>query len=511
MAYFNHAFCKTFLATSVDAAGGTATSALGSGQLGLAVDTNWQTVASAAGATGLLYLVQGSFRTSDTIGNNPGHGGYAESIKSKGINPRYVTRIWGSVCQAATQATSAITVASDCAPCGENLLLRLDVKGSPALRFLNHNAYAIGDSSGDAAANGGPLPGLCCVDGQEYLDPALALAAAAQMLLADPIIKPFVQELTHGTAKYGISVTSAALTLRPVASVAAPGVPTGTDYNVGDIVSIAPSAGGEAALVEVTAIGVGGTIDSVSLISGGYGHSTAAGVAVTNVVVADATAAGGTVDVTQGAVGSGTFAISSILNPVAGGFVASLDPVADAVSATVTFQGAYVDTQFGNCSFDTRDHYEKEPVQIIASLIDETGNPCNDCGVVVNTPGTMAQTLGHKVKKDLLLADAYMQNPYNQGNKDSARIREIEGSDLITGAVASNVALYRAYYLQHSVPRFNNPTGVFDNDQYLYIIYTPCDPADPSADTAEMLAIEGLLDTIATAAGLAAPDYELDS
>ena len=37
--------------------------------------------------------------------------------------------------------------------------MRIDVKGSPALRFLNHNAYAIADSAN-----------VCCVDGQEYID-----------------------------------------------------------------------------------------------------------------------------------------------------------------------------------------------------------------------------------------------------------------------------------------------------------------------------------------------------
>ena len=28
-------------------------------------------------------------------------------------------------------------------------------------------------------------------------------------------------------------------------------------------------------------------------------------------------------------------------------------------------------------------------------------------------------------------------------------------------------ALYDCYYILHSVPRFNNPSGTFDNDQYL--------------------------------------------
>jgi hypothetical protein len=486
MAYFNHAFCKTFLAGSLDAAGGTATSALTAGQLGLAVDTNWQTVATAAGATGLLYLVQGSYRTSDTIGNNPGHGGYSESVKSKGINPKYVTRIWGSNGQAATQATSAITVASDCAPCGENLFLRLDVKGSPALRFLNHNAYAIGDSSGDANANGAALPGLCCADGQEHLDPALALAAAAQMLLADPIIKPFVAEGSSGNV--------ATLTLSAGGSgyTSASAVATSGGSGSGLKVDTTVAAGAIAsAVINANNGGKGYKVGDIVDVAGGTGGKLAV-----------ATVAAGGVIVETTAVPFTSLTLAQVLDGTT--YTASTDPVADGVSASVTFVGAYVDTQFGNCSFDTRDHYEKEPVQIIASLLDETGNPCNDCGVVVNTPGTMAQTLGHKVKQDLLLTDAYMQNPYNQGNADSARIREIEGSDLITGAVLSNTALYKAYYVQHSVPRFNNPTGVFDNDQYLYIIYVL------QSNTVLQGQIETLLDTLATAAGITA-DYTIDS
>ena len=504
MAYFNHAFCKTFLATSVEGLAGTKTSALSVGQLGLVDDSDWETVAGAGGASGLVYLVQGSFRTSDTIGNNPGHGGYSESVKSKGINPKYVTRIWGSVCQAATQATSQICVASDCAPCGENLFIRLDVKGSPALRFLNHNAYAIGDSSGDAQANGGPLPGLCCADGQEFLDPALALAAAAQMLLADPIIKPFVQEGADGGVPASFStagtMTGGAATYTAVPQASTSGSGTGATFTVvidasNNVTSVVvDSAAGSA---KGYAIG-----DTIVLSGANLGGASPAN----DLTLTVATFAKTSVEVTVAGVAS-YYTISEILN---GGYTASIDPVADQVSACLTFEGAYVDTQFGNCSFDTRDHYEKEPVQIIASLIDETGNPCNDCGVVVNTPGTMAQTLGHKVKQDLLLTDAYMQNPYNQGNADSARIREIEGSDLITGAVSSNTALYKAYYVQHSVPRFNNPTGVFDNDQYLYIIYTPC-AADPSVTTPVMTAIQTLLTSIATEAGLGAPDYELDA
>jgi len=506
MAYFNHAFCKTFLATDLETVGGVSTSALTPGQLAMAVDTDWQTVTTAAGATGLLYLVQGSFRTSDTIGNNPGHGGYSESVKSKGINPKYVTRIWGSDGQAATQATSEICVASDCAPCGENLFLRLDVKGSPALRFLNHNAYAIGDSSGDAAANGGPLPGLCCADGQEYLDPALALAAAAQMLLADPIIKPFVQEGTTGgvpsTVGAGTSASGNFFGAPTTYSSVAVKSTSGGGTITGATVDVTAEAGvGATAVINVSTFNLGGFAvgDTIVVDGGNVGGTT-----TTDDITFTITALAATgVKIQLGVAAPQYYTIEEVLSSTSA-YTASLDPVADQVTACVTFAGAYVDTQFGNCSFDTRDHYEKEPVQIIASLIDETGNPCNDCGTVTNTPGTMAQTLGHKVKKDLLLTDAYMQTPYNQGNADSARIREIEGSDLITAAVPSNTTLYKAYYVQHSVPRFNNPTGVFDNDQYLYIIYVL------QSDGALQLQIQALLDTLATAAGITA-DYTIDS
>ena len=53
---------------------------------------------------------------------------------------------------------------------------------------------------------------------------------------------------------------------------------------------------------------------------------------------------------------------------------------------------------------------------------------------------------------------------------------------------------YQVYYLQHSVPRFNNPSGVFDNDQYLYEIFV-----DPT-DTAGIAAMNTMWDRISTQA-----------
>jgi hypothetical protein len=478
MAYFNHAFNKTFIADSTLATAGTATSALTAGQVALVSDATWASVAlpGAPGIGALGYVVQGSFYTKDTIGNNPGHGGYQESVKSKGINPRYITRLWQANCQTATQATASLSLGSACAPCGKTQFMRIDVKGSPALRFLNHNAYAIADSAN-----------VCCIDGQEYIDPTLILGVMAEMALSDPLIKPFVAEgdlmgVETATLSGGVgySVTtgaaSAATTVSPaggsgakvnILTVSGTGViltysfaSVGKGYAVGDVLSVVDSGSTTDATLTITALTAGGIIS----------NSTNAASAVTQGVYTIAQAQG---------------------KAASGNYVPSTDPNGTVkVTATVEFVGAYVDTVFGNCSFDTRDHYNAEPVEIIVSELDETGNPCNDCGVATQTPGSMQQTQGEEVVRELIMSERYRQSPYNQGNKDSARFREIEMSDELLSSVDRS-ATYKGYYIQHSVPRFNNPSGVFDNDQYVYKVYVKC------SDAAAQLEVEKLMDALA--------------
>ena len=478
MAYFNHAFNKTFIADSTLATAGTATSALTAGQVALVSDATWASVAlpGAPGIGALGYVVQGSFYTKDTIGNNPGHGGYQESVKSKGINPRYITRLWQANCQTATQATASLSLGSACAPCGKTQFMRIDVKGSPALRFLNHNAYAIADSAN-----------VCCIDGQEYIDPTLILGVMAEMALSDPLIKPFVAEgdldgvetatLSGGVA-YSVTTgaASAATTVSPaggsgakinILTVSGTGViltfsyaSVGKGYAVGDVLTVVDSGSTTDATLTVSAITAGGIITNLTNAAG--------------------------------AVTQGVYTIAQAQGKAASGnYVPSTDPNGtDKVSATVEFVGAYVDTVFGNCSFDTRDHYNAEPVEIIVSELDETGNPCNDCGVATQTPGSMQQTQGEEVVRELIMSERYRQSPYNQGNKDSARFREIEMSDELLSSVDRS-ATYKGYYIQHSVPRFNNPSGVFDNDQYVYKVYVKC------SDAAAQVEVEKLMDALA--------------
>jgi hypothetical protein len=75
---------------------------------------------------------------------------------------------------------------------------------------------------------------------------------------------------------------------------------------------------------------------------------------------------------------------------------------------------------------------------------------------------------GDTVLKDFVRAQSYLQNFFHS----DFRIREItQGYDMST-AIPRDV-LYKRYYILHSVPRFNNPSGTFDNDRYMIEIITP--------------------------------------
>jgi hypothetical protein len=243
--------------------------------------------------------------------------------------------------------------------CGETYTLRLDIKGSPALRYLNHNAYYI------ASAYTG-----CCPDdaiAPVAVDSTDVFIQWANAILNSPIVNPFVQIVVQdqtGVLWYAPGTSAAQL-----------------------------------------AIVGGDTWDNY--VSPGYITDACAGM---------------------------------ILN------------------------GAYVDTKFGDCTFQISDFYEKEPVKLYISELDFNGDPClfNGLCVVHECLATQANGLGETILRDLQLSEAYRQNFLHS----DFRIREITQGNQIIQAINRN-GLYFSYFLQHSVPRHNNPTGTFDSDQYL--------------------------------------------
>ena len=97
--------------------------------------------------------------------------------------------------------------------------------------------------------------------------------------------------------------------------------------------------------------------------------------------------------------------------------------------------------------------------------------------------GVQANGLGESVVRDLILSESYLQNFM----ATDLRIREItQGTSTLD--IIDRTALYGRFFILHSVPRFNNPTGVFDNDQYLIDVIGSADTMDTmQADFAGLL------------------------
>lgn len=179
MAYFPHAYKKVFIASSVLDEPTNETSAdLTAGQVAL-LDKSFSVIdPTTAAAGGLYYLAQGSFHTVDKLG--PFHGGYQESVKSKGINPKFISKMWTVDADTASAATATIeTTGGEVFAAGEHVYLRVDVKGSPALRFLGRNSYFVADYTVDCQAGA-------------TVEPAKVLLEIAAQITSDNLVGPFV-------------------------------------------------------------------------------------------------------------------------------------------------------------------------------------------------------------------------------------------------------------------------------------------------------------------------------
>jgi len=250
--------------------------------------------------------------------------------------------------------------------CGETYSLRLDIKGSPALRYLNHNAYLTVDAYTGCCPEGSIAP--VAVNSTEVF------IKWADAIINSPIVNPFVRIVVQDEA---------------------------------GVLWYAP----------------GTSAADLATLGGDTWDNYPAGVAHV-----------------------------------------------DGACAGLIIAGAYVDTKFGDCTFQLTDFYEKEPVKLYLSEVDYNGDPCTFDGICVvhECLATQANGLGETMLRDLILSESYRQNFL----ATDLRIREItQGNQLVTAINRS--ALYNALYLQHNVPRFNNPTGVFDNDQYLLQLIFP--------------------------------------
>jgi len=484
MSYFNHAFQKAFVGVNALSPGtqgytalnqgvlGTTGNILAAGQYAFVNPKTWLVQPTSFSGSGCcpLILASGSLFSKDKIG--PFHGGYLESNKSKEINPKYVSKFYFAPACPASQnvlhvgytpftddQVLTLTISNDgnnivdgiynevefsggsgsgfiakvtvvggqatvveivnggtgyaasdsltsiagqlldngsgitqvvltvetagakeaCKKdflCGETYNLRLDIKGSPALRFLNHNAYLTLTAYTGCCPEGTIVP--TAVDSTEVY------IKWAQQIVDSPLISPFVYPV--------VIAENNTIWYKPGTNTAGLSIPAG--YTLG------------------------GTWNNY--VSAGHTIGQYAGM--------------------------------------------------------VLF-GAYVDTKFGDCTFQVSDFYEKEPVRLYASETDLNGDPCAFQGlcIVTECQGRQANGLGETVLRDVILSERYRQNFFHS----DFRIREItQGNQMLN--VIDRDSSYNRFYIQHHVPRFNNASSTFDSDQYLLeiIVASTVNPTD---------------------------------
>jgi len=426
--YFPHAFRKSFLPASTTLASSGSTADLTAGQIGFFDAKTFQAVSAQAAP---FILAEGSRFASDKIG--PVHGGYKESKKSKAINPKYVSRVI-KVSGKAAQNQIVKVEANACAglACDSTVRLRLDVKGSPALRFLNHQLYKTLD-----AYTG------CCDASNSAIDHTVALLKWADQINEAPLLKDFVQAKVWVEAHASVAIDPTAASATIVVANA-----DRTKFTVGD---------------KVVAAGIPA---NTLVVSVGAADSASSGNA--NVVLSRAATASTNVN-------------AAIFDAAASATYVPATSSLAAVNSHMDIIAAYVDTTFGNCTFTPTDKYDLEPLFIYASVVDESGDPCKvECiSVSESQAPVQASGVGESVLRDLILDGRYLQNAYPDSSRvDSLRMREIEADPALAAVTRSG--LYDQVLILHNVPRFNNPTSTFDNDQYLLVVHVPAGTATTS-------------------------------
>lgn len=496
MAYFPHAFQKMLVATH-PAGGATplpfpnggstpaTTVAITAGQVAIvnaltnvpidpAVAPTYGP-ATTANAYSQVYLAQGSFHSLDKIG--PFHGGYKETVKSKGINAKFVSSFYRTDPAAPVNEVLEICQINCGLTCDTMYDLRLDIKGSPALRFLNHNLYQT------LSAYSGCCTNLVSPTTPDLVDPTVVLLQWADQINSvssgnnsTPFLNQFVAAFVY--VKTALATTASGTIGTSTLTVVSAGAGA-TAIQAGNKIKIA----GYSAYVGPTYVAASTTVPLINQ--------------------------NGTPFILPATIPALT-AISVYRTTTTATYVPATGAAANTVSSCLDIIGAYVDTVFGDCSFDPKDHFETEPILLYASVAayannsnDLGGDTCSvSCLVITEIQqAQQGKGFGETLVRELILAKRYQQEPWY----GDPRLREVLndttlGTSNSGGPEIVRGTRYSVYYLLHSIPRKNNPTGVFDNDQYLVKIVVPSFLTSAAGSIANMTTFQTWWNTWLTSA-----------
>jgi hypothetical protein len=160
----------------------------------------------------------------------------------------------------------------------------------------------------------------------------------------------------------------------------------------------------------------------------------------------------------------------------------------------IKLTGAYVETKFGDCSFELVDGYELDIPRIevaqMTSFFDETADRCADGWPVTEIQGVKyASGVGETIRRQLIEFMGYRREDYF----DSPRMRELQDIDPVTSAIDRN-KYYKIYYLTYNVPYRNNKTNLYNDEQYELMVVFP--------EEANTVAFENLINGYITSLGV---------
>ena len=343
--------------------------------------------------------------------------------------------------------------------CGETYNLQFNLFGAQVLRYLNHDLYKT------LAAYTG-----CCPTGSlspTPVDSTLVMINWANQVINDVWLKDFIQPIVYsqqGVPMFATTALAAASLNGIITLLTAGGLQAATNGTYTNVPLTGGSGTGATATVTVAA----GSVTTIVLANPGTGYTGGNTLSIPAGVLGTAHVTAQTASVST--ISTPATAANVWTNYTSPGYIAG-------TTAGLRFIGAYVETTFGNCSFKKSDYFDQEIVQMIVQMMDIDGNPCNAnlCSKPENA-GFVGQGSGEVVLRDVILDESYLQNHF----ASDPRIREITQGDQLLTVVPRNQR-YTRYILNHSVPRYNNPTGIYDDDQYSLNIYVPTLPGYTAA------------------------------
>lgn len=136
------------------------------------------------------------------------------------------------------------------------------------------------------------------------------------------------------------------------------------------------------------------------------------------------------------------------------------------VNCGVRITGAYVDTKFGDCSFQPTDYFSTRPLRINVTQVDESGNPCDISTKVTKIQsGTVATQSGEWLRRQYLKAASL--EAYNIWNTDP-RIREVFDTQFMN--FIDKNKRYKCYYVVYNMNRFKDNGSTYPTDKFETII-----------------------------------------